>query len=80
VLTTRREIIACDVELNNACLRVDELEAARQRRVDAARAAVRRFVEIANALPPLIHSEVAGIAGREGTLAHDEEQQAAGQA
>lgn len=72
VLAARREITAVDVEIENAAQRLEQLAHARDERVNAAHKAVRRFVEVANQLPPLVHSEVAGIAGLPGTLARDE--------
>ena len=72
VLEARRGVTAADVEIDNAAKRLEELAHVRDQRIAEARKAVRRFVELANQLPPLVHSEVAGIAGLPGTLAHDE--------
>jgi phosphoribosylformylglycinamidine (FGAM) synthase-like enzyme len=72
VLEARRNITAADVEIENAAQRLEELAHVRDERIAEARKAVARFVEVANQLPPLVHSEVAGIAGKPETLARDE--------
>lgn len=67
VLVARRDVVAIDVEIENARKHMVELQAVKESRSQLAHLAVRRYVEIANALPPLIHSEVAGIAGKQLT-------------
>lgn len=63
VRDARRDVVAIDTEIANAREHLKALEHVKSQRIATAHAAVRRFVELANELPPLIHSEVAGIAG-----------------